>query len=188
MIEKLFGSKNRVRLLEFFILQRGEGKLREISRKLKISVSAVSGELNNFVNLGIVRKNKDIFVLNMDCSFVLDLGNVLLKGGIFISEFEKLFKNKNFEFVFIFGSFANNNYSSESDIDLFAVGNMGNLELNKLVRPIEKKLGREINGVIWSLNDLKKKIRTSFVRQIAKNKIVMIKGDENGLRKIIGRK
>jgi predicted nucleotidyltransferase len=185
MNKKLFGSKNRVKLLEFFILQNGEGKLREISRKLKMSVSVVSNELKNFVGLGIVKKIKDDFVLNKSCIFSDDLGNVLLKSGSFISEFEKIFKKGDFDFVFVFGSFANKNYSNESDVDLFVVGKVSTLNVNKLVRPLEKKLNREINSVVWTLNDLKKKSNSSFLKQISKNNIIMIKGDENELRKII---
>ena len=144
--------------------------------------------MKNFVSLGIIKKNKDNFSLNVDCNFIRDLDNILLKSGFFISEFEKIFSGKDIKFAFVFGSFANQNYSTESDIDLFVVDKISNLEINKLVRPIENKLGREINVVVWSLEDLKKKVRNSFIRQIANNNIIIIKGDENELRKIIGRK
>tara|TARA_Y100000310_G_scaffold316526_1_gene368386 strand:- start:1010 stop:1576 length:567 start_codon:yes stop_codon:yes gene_type:complete len=187
MIERLFTSKNRVKLLEYFILGKKAGRLREISRKTKIPVSAVSRELTNLILLSIIKKDKDSFSLNEECTFLLDLRNILLKTDSFKFEIEKAFKNRKVEFVFVFGSFANNNYTSESDMDLFVVGNISNIELTKMLRPIEDKLDREINHVIWPLQNLKEKSKISFIRDIAKKKIIMIKGNENELRKIIGR-
>ena len=78
--------------------------------------------------------------------------------------------------AFVFGSFANNKYNADSDIDLFVVGKTSNFELNKKIKPIEKKIGREINQVVWPLEDLKSKSKSSFIKDI-KNKNVLMKID-----------
>ena len=187
MLEKLFTSKNRVKLLEFFALKNRAGRLREISRDAKIPVSAVSRELKNLSDLGIIKKEKDIFMLNEDCNYLDDLRNILIKTDSFKFELEKIIHNKNIDFAFIFGSFASDSYDAGSDIDLFVVGDISNEEIFKIITPLEKKLGREINPVVWSLKELKKKGKSSFVSDIFKKKIIMVSGEENELQKIVGR-
>lgn len=188
MIEKLFTSKNRVKLLEYFIFRKQKGILRHISRETKISVSAVSRELNNLTKLNIIKKEDKDFILNEECTFLFELRNILLKTDSFTFGLNKLFQNEAVDYVFAFGSFANEKYRSDSDIDLFVVGSMSSMKLTKILRPIERKLGREINAVIWPMQDLKKKAKSSFIKDIAKKNIIMIQGDEDELRKIIGRK
>ena len=188
MIEKLFTSKNRLKLLEYFLFKNKQGRLREISKDLKIPVSAASRELKNLVELSIIKKNKEIFTLNKECNYVVDLRNILMKTDAFKFELQKNISNKNINFIFVFGSITNGNYSPDSDIDLFVVGKISNFELNKKLKPIEKKIDREINPVIWPLKDLKNKSKSSFIKGISKKNILMIKGNENELRKIIRRR
>jgi|TARA_B100001971_G_C18235728_1_gene567048 predicted nucleotidyltransferase len=188
MLEKLFTSKNRVKLLEYFLLTGGKGKIREISRKTKMPVSAVSRELYNLVKLSILKQEKDRFILNEECTFLAELRNILLKTDSFAFELKGLSNDKGIIFSFVFGSFANDKYQSDSDIDLFVIGNISNIAINKTLKPIERKLHREINTVIWPLKDLKKKSQSSFIKEIAKKDIIMVKGSENELRKTIGRK
>ena len=70
MLEKLFTSKNRIKLLNYFFFTEQKGRLRDISKKTKIVVSAVSRELNNLVKLGILKKEKDLFLLNNNCNYL----------------------------------------------------------------------------------------------------------------------
>lgn len=188
MIEKLFTSKNRVKLLEYFFFINKKARLRQISGALKMPVSAVSREVKNLIDLGIIKKEKEALILNKDCSYIADLRNILLKAGSFKFNLKNILNNKQISFAFIFGSFANNSYNTDSDIDLFVVGKISSFELNKKLKPIEKKINRDINAVIWSLKDIKNKRNSSFIKEINKKNIFVLKGDKNKLRKIIGTK
>ena len=188
MIEKLFTSKIRVKLLEYFIFRKQRYKVREASRSTEISVSAVFRELSNLTALSILKKKEEHYVLNEECNFLPDIRNILIKTDSFSLELEKAFSRYKIDFAFVFGSFANDNYSSDSDIDLFVVGSVSQMHIVKILKPVESRLNREINCVIWPLHDLQKKSKSSFIRQIAKKNIVMVKGNENELREIIGRK
>ena len=188
MIEKLFTSKNRIKMLEYFMFCKQKAKIREVSKEIEIPVSAVSRELKNLAEIGILKKGRDGFCLNKNCNFLSELRSILLKTDSFMFEIEKHMKKTGANFIFIFGSFANNTYKQDSDIDLFIVGSIESLAVNKMLKPVETKLGRDINPVIWTLDELKKKSGNGFIKQIAKGNIIMIKGDENELRKIIGRR
>ncbi|MBU0457374.1 MAG: nucleotidyltransferase domain-containing protein [Nanoarchaeota archaeon] len=185
MLEKLFTSKTRIKLLTHLLFSTEEYKLRELSRKLKIPVSAVSRELKNLQNISLVKKEKEHFTINSDSNILLELRNIFIKTDAFKIELEKSLESKLIQFAFVFGSFANETYTAESDIDLFIVGKISNEEVFLKIKPLERKLAREINPIIWPLADLKKKKNSSIVRDIARKKIIMLKGKEYELRKII---
>jgi predicted nucleotidyltransferase len=188
MIEKLFTSKNRIKILELLLFSNKAFNMREIERKLNIPISAVKREIDNLEELSIIKKSNNKYESNEGCNFIGSLSDILLKTDSFKFEIEKELKGKKIYFAFVFGSFANSNYNDESDIDLFIIGDIGLSEIIKLIKPIEKKLDREINPITWSLKTLKDKSKQNFIKNIAKKEILMIVGKEDELRKIIGRK
>jgi predicted nucleotidyltransferase len=180
MIEKLFTSKIRIKLLEYFFFYKNNGGIREISLITNLPVSAVSRELKNLVSLGILSKNKNNFILN-NFNYLEDLKNILLKTDSFAFLFKNKFKPT--DFCFIFGSFANNHYNHESDIDLFVIGDLSLNEVMNIIKPIENKLRRTINPVVWTKSEFQKNKSKSFIKDILSKKIIMIEGDENEFRK-----
>lgn len=185
MLEKLFISKNRVKLLNFFLFEGGESHIREISRKLKIPVSAVKREIDNLILIGILNINKSKITLNKKCNYLDDLKNMFIKTDAIIYPIKEAMKKVNVDFIFIFGSFARGDYHKESDIDLMVIGNQRLFDIIKILKPAEEKIKREINPVVWNLKNLKEKKSTGFIRDIFKKGILIIRGDENELRKII---
>jgi predicted nucleotidyltransferase len=185
MLEKLFTSKNRVKLLNFFLFESDESHIREISRKLKIPVSAVKGEIDNLIFIGILNINKSKITLNKECNYLDDLKNMFIKTDAIIYPIRESMEKTDADFIFIFGSFARGEYHRESDVDLMVIGNQKLFDIIKILKPAEEKIKREINPVVWKLNNLKKEKNSSFIQDIFKKGIIMIKGDENELQKII---
>ena len=175
-------------MLELLLLSKKGYSMREIERELKISVSAVKREIDNLMVLSIVKKEHGKYVADERCLFLDSLIDIFIKTGSFKSLFEEKLDRRDILFVFVFGSFANNSFTNESDVDLFVVGNVGLSVIVKLIKPIERNIGREVNPIVWGIDKLKKEKGKSFIKDIAKNKILMINGDENELRKIIGRR
>ncbi len=124
MLEKLFTSKNRIKLLEFFLIAGGSGRLREISRKLKIPTSFLSKELKNLTLIGLIIKDSSIYRANRGCNFLEDLKNILLKTDSLVYPLSEALSGKQIKFAFIFGSFARGSYHAESDVDLMVVGDI----------------------------------------------------------------
>ncbi len=77
MIEKLFTSKIRVKLLEYFIFRKQKSKVRETSRNTGINVSAVSMELSNLTALSILKK-EEVFVQEIR-TYILKIR--IIEGG-----------------------------------------------------------------------------------------------------------
>jgi len=186
MLERLFTSKTRTKLLKIFIFSDRGFRLRELERETKIPVSAVKREISNLSKIGLIQKEKDIYSLNKDCPFLDDLRNIFIKTDALAYELKSSLERLNPEYAFIFGSFADCTYSPTSDVDLFVVGDIRNIEVVKAIKKTESMIKREINPVVLSMAELKKKEKSSFVRDIAKKKLIMVIGKENELRKIIG--
>lgn len=185
MLEKLFTSKNRIKILDFFLFKKKESHIREIARELKIPVSAVKREVDNFISIGLIIKKKRNLVLNRKCNYLGDLKNIFIKTDSIIYPIREAMKNVKAEFIFLFGSFAREEYSEESDVDLGVVGEVKSFNLYKKIRPVDDIIKRDINPVVWTIDSLKKQKDSGFVRDIFKKGIIMLKGDEDELRKII---
>lgn len=74
MLEKLFTSKTRVKLLELFLLNPNQGfHLRKLSRMTKLSVPSVKKELDHLNEVGLVSKKSEgnllVFQVNTNSPF-----------------------------------------------------------------------------------------------------------------------
>ena len=59
MLEQLFGSKTRVRILRLFLNNPSQPYyLRELTRKLKSQLNSVRREINNLGKMGIIKSVK----------------------------------------------------------------------------------------------------------------------------------
>ncbi len=186
MIEKLFTSKARTKILEYLFFRKKETHLREIAKKLNIHPSAAKRELDNLLDLGIIQKQKNKILLNKSNPIIPDLKRIFLKTDSIKEPIKTALQKLNARFIFIFGSFAQEKYTAESDIDLMIIGNCKQADVFALLMPVEKTLERDINPVIWAMEDLIKNKNKGFVKDIMKKNRIMIKGDEYELQRIIG--
>ncbi len=191
MLEKLFTSKTRVRILGLLIFNpEKQFYLREISRKIKITPIYVKKELKNLKELNLVLESKkgnmSFFQINRKSPIFNELKSIFLKVEYFRDMMINSMKRLKIDFAFIFGSFAKGTETEESDIDLFVIGDVKEDRLLKIIEPIEKQTGREINYILWKKSlFLKRAKKHHLINEIAKNPVIMLVGDENELRKII---
>jgi predicted nucleotidyltransferase len=185
MLEKLFTSKNRVKIMGFIFFVKEETYLREISKKLKISVSAVKREIDNLILIGIIVKKGNKVILNQKSNILIDLKNIFIKTDFIFYPIKEALKKADAEFIFIFGSYARGEFKEDSDIDLMVIGKISSFDLYEKIKPVEDKTRKVINPVVWTVENLKKQKNSGFVKDISKKGIIMIKGEENELRQII---
>lgn len=89
--------------------------------------------------------------------------------------------------AFIYGSYAKNTEDLESDIDLFVIGSIPSKDLQEIVSDVENQTKREINPTVYSVEELKERHKTKnhFVSNVLKEPKIFLKGDEDGLRKLV---
>lgn len=90
------------------------------------------------------------------------------------------------EYAFVYGSFARNDETSQSDVDLLIVGQIELEEVLAELQAVEKQIQRPINPTVYSSEDFRAKVANSnhFLSSVLRGAKVFIIGNEDELRKI----
>lgn len=192
-IDKLFGSKMRVKLLCKLLLgPKKSYYLRELARELGVSYGALYREVENLADMGIVRRKKvgkvSLLSVNEQLPYIRDLRALLVKtAGVADVLREALDKFSAVKYAVIYGSFAAGEATEESDVDVLIVGSLSEEVLAKELARAEEKLGREVNYILWSEEEFAKRAREGhhLLTEIAARPIVMLVGDEDEFRRAI---
>ena len=189
-IEKIFGSRIRAKLLGWFFTHPEESFfVRQIASIVKEDPTNLSREMAKLEELGILESKRDgnlkRFQANPDCPFSQELKGLVLKttgiGGQIKASLGKL---AGIDYAFIYGSYARGDEKVDSDVDLLIVGDTDMDRLDSLLNNLEKKLGREINYVLYSRGEFKskRKAKDGFLMDVlAEEKIILI-GTGDGLK------
>lgn len=190
MLEQLFTSKTRIRILSLLMFnQDNEYHLREIARLIKISPKYVGKELEKLLKINLVNKyekgNMNIYSINKSNVILNELKQIFIKTDYLGELIRKELKDK-VKYAFIYGSFAKGEETESSDIDLFVIGCIKEDDLIKIIQKLEKITNREINYALWSENTFKQRAKSHhLLKTIKKSKIIMLIGDENEFKKSI---
>lgn len=146
-------SKITQKILNFLFLNEKERfYVNELAKIINEDPSNVYKKLIDLKGEGIISDDREgverYFFINNDYKFLKEYKNILLKK----IGFEKILKEKLKEIfgvssAYIFGSYARDKMSPESDIDLLVVGDFKTIDLQKALLQIQKLSGREINSI-----------------------------------------
>jgi predicted nucleotidyltransferase len=193
MLQKLMGSKTRVKILALFIINpKREYYSREIERELKSNFEAIRAELINLEKVGLLRSRisgkQRYYSINTGHVLFPEFKSMILKTVGLGDVLKKAFKETDkIEAAFIYGSYARDAEDTESDIDLFVVGSISMNDLQAVISAIENKFQREINPTIYPQKELqdKYKAKNHFILSVLKEPKIFLKGDEHGLRELV---
>ena len=165
MFEQLFGSKTRVKLLSLFYNNPERPfYVREITRKIDEQINSVRRELQNLLNIGIVRSvsqgNRLYYEINPKYKFHAELQSIFSKISTKSKEIKQtkeddnilkqIKKAGNVRMIFLTGAFVR---GSNQSIDIFIVGDMNKAKLANIVTDLEKQMSRELNYTAMRLED-----------------------------------
>ena len=192
MIEGLFTSKTRVKLLSEMLLNSDrEYHIRELSRIIGISPIYVQKELRNLQSLGLLTSRKQgnmvLYVLDKRSTISDDLKRIFLKTELVGAEILKSLDSAKIQYALIYGSFAKGVETTKSDIDLLVIGDIEEDVLLKSVSKAEGKVGREISYVLWTSKEFaqKAKQKIPLLLEILKTDVVMIVGEQREFKRSI---
>jgi predicted transcriptional regulator len=193
MIEQLFGSKTRVKLLQLFYSNPNRSfYVREITRKIDEQINSVRRELSNLLNIGIITSdntnNKLYYEVNQKFEYYQPLREIF-GGGVkpvrkaadeTPEESESSFKAiGHVELAVVTGQFTRD---ETAGVDFLVVGDVNQRALQKYVEELEAKENKSIRYTSMSLQDFKyrQEIRDRFAVAIshAKKQILV---DTQGL-------
>jgi len=191
MIDLLTNSKIRQRIILLFVYnQNKEFYLSEIAKIVKTSPGTAQRELNRLLRNDFIvfkkKANLSLYALNRDYSLLHEIESIVKKTfGAELELKKELSRIKGISYAFLFGSYVKGGFKSDSDIDLFVIGEMEEDGVFKAVQKVEGTIGREINYHIATREEFLEKIKINyFHKDIAKNVMLLI-GDEYEFRRII---
>jgi len=172
MLEKLFGSKARVKILKLFLLNPADKfYIRQLSRDLKLQLNSVRRELENLEHFGILTSDikdevgegsnkaaggqeKKYFRANPDFVLFDEIKALIIKAQIlyekdFVRKLQTMGKVK---LLVLTGIFVNN---PNTLIDILLVGKINKVKLMKLIKELEIELGKEINFTVFEPHEFK---------------------------------
>ncbi|MBI5357417.1 transcriptional regulator [Candidatus Saccharibacteria bacterium] len=149
MIEQLFGSKTRVKLLQLFYGNPNRSfYVREITRKIDEQLNSVRRELANLQSIGIISSentnNKLYYEVNQAYPHYKALASIFGVTKITIEdkgEDDPLKAIGRVDLAILTGQFTRDD---RSGVDFLVVGDINQTQLGKYVSELEKKEGKEI--------------------------------------------
>ena len=191
MLESLYISKSKIRqdlLTLFFTNPSQKYYLRELHRELGYSAGSIRRELLKFQedNLFNTQRAGNLlyYTLNTKHPLFRELKMIVFKTvGVEGRLRNTLSSIDGISVAFIYGSYARRKEKDSSDIDLMIIGNPDTSRLNEKIAEVEKRLKREINPTLYSLEEYrsKKKAKSGFIMELLKNPKIMMIGKEDDL-------
>ena len=192
MLNKLFSSKTRVEILKLFLFNTNNSFYqRQISNLTAQSIRGVQREVDKLNRIGLIERsiqgNRIYYKVNKKCPIVEDLKNIFFKSVGIAEVLKDNFKEKGIKVAFIYGSYARGEESLLSDIDLMVIGDISSKELSSVLSKPKQELMREINYVVFSLNEFINKAmqKDHFINSVLKDKKIYIIGSEDELKGLI---
>jgi predicted nucleotidyltransferase len=191
LLEQLLGSRLRASLLGWLLSHPGERYfVRQLAAILQEDPTNLSRELSRLEAMGIVTGSREgqqkYFWANPDCPIYPDLRGLVLKtSGVSDSLREALGPLSNrISMAFLFGSVAAGKETAASDIDLFVAGEVSLTELVEILSPVQNRLGREVNPMVYPVAELHDKLAQGhhFLTSIFGGPRVLLMGDPRSLR------
>ena len=191
MIDALFGSKTRVKLLHLFLNNPNRAfYVREITRKIDEQINSVRRELANMLSIGIIKSetsnNRLYYEINQDYQHYEPLKQIFGDSGS--SEAAKVVENNDWakrlkplgdiKVALLAGSLVK---GSTSEVDVLLAGDLNKTQAKKFLKELEDEEGRSLNYSIMSYEDFyyRLSIRDKFVTTIVGGKYTVLTDTEN---------
>lgn len=86
--------------------------------------------------------------------------------------------------AFIYGSVAGGRETAGSDVDIFVVGDMSELKLNTMFKPLSRKYNKSINVSVYSRQDVLQQLKDGdeIIKNIIEAPMINLKGTSDGIK------
>lgn len=194
MIDALFGSKTRVKLLHLFLNNPGKAfYVREITRLIDEQINSVRRELANMLAVGIITSdtsdNKLYYKVEQRYQYYVPLRAIFgesaaetspSRGKVGIADILQTVPE--LRLVLASGVLKR---GSTSAIDLLFVGSIQPAKLKRAIKAIEAVEGRELNYALISFDEFyyRRSIRDKFITEITQGPHEVLVDTDNTLQR-----
>ncbi len=196
MIDTLFGSKTRVKLLYLFLNNPGRAfYVREITRRVDEQINSVRRELANMLNVGVIKSESDsvdnklyyevdpnylhyepLHKIFSDASTPSDVSSEVTSTTDWSKRVKQL---SGLKALVISGAFVT---GAHSKVDILIVGNVPKAKIKKFIKDLEEDEHRTISYATLKYDDFyyRLSLKDRFVSEILDGKHVVVT-DINGI-------
>ena len=193
MIDALFGSKTRVKLLHLFLNNPGRAfYVREITRKIDEQINSVRRELANMLSIGIIKSensnNRLYYEINQEYAHFQPLHQIFADSGVSdavgvadTNDWTKRLKALGDVRVAVFaGKLV---HGSMSDVDVLIAGTVNKTQVKKFIKELEEEENKSLNYAVMDYNDFyyRLSIKDRFVTTLTATKHTVIADTEKVL-------
>ena len=181
MLEQLFGSRTRVKILRlYYANSESSFYVREITRRVGEQINSVRRELNNLTKIGILtfedRNRKKYYNVNSDFILHSELKSLFLKSRMTLEKrmINRIKETGSISYLALCGYFVDD---GEAQVDLFIVGRINKKKLTNLLEKFNETFGAQLRYTSMTTEEFKyrKDITDKFLYDIInRNKVVVI--------------
>jgi len=194
MIDALFGSKTRVKLLHLFLNNPGKAfYVREITRLIDEQINSVRRELANMLEVGIITSdsadNKLYYEINQRYTYYVPFRAIFADEHIETATdiktntgWQELIKDMSgLRLAVLAGVLVP---GSASAVDILLVGDMPTPKVKNVMKQIEKVEARELNYTVLSYDEFyyRLSVRDKFITEILTGKHAILLDTDNILK------
>ena len=194
MLEHLFGSKTRLKLLKvFFAYPERSFYVRELTRLCESQINGVRREISNLEALGLIvrvqssenkeqtRENVKSFRLQTGFLLYGELKDLLQKAQMLEErEFIDQIKAKagKIKFMLLSGYFTED---KEAGTDMLIVGSIKDSILSKIINAFEKNIGKELRYTVFTEKEFmdRREMGDKFLYNLLERQYVKVADDYN---------
>jgi predicted transcriptional regulator len=195
MLEHIFGSRARLKLLQIFLNNPGQKFfVRELSRRLDMPINGVRQQLDNLEEIGVIKqmpgqaeseeggineenksKDKKFYSVNEEFLLYPELKSLFLKMQLLMEDeiLKKIEKIGKINLLILTGRLCG---LADGLTDLLIVGAINREKLAKIMSQFEKDLGYEVNYTILSPKEYayRKEVTDRFLYDILDQQHVVL--------------
>lgn len=192
MIEQLFGSKTRVKLLRLFYSNPNRSfYVREITRKIDEQINSVRRELSNLLSIGIISSdttnNRLYYEVNQTYEYYAALAAIFGEEPVTTvkratvgesgdSEVKTIQALGNVDLALYTGQFTRD---ESAGIDFLLIGDINQVKLTNFINELEAKEGKEIRYTVMAPNEFRyrQQVKDRFLSNVmaAKKQVLLDK-------------
>jgi uncharacterized protein len=193
LLSHFFTNQTLIDVFLFFLLNpQEETYLAHIVSSTGKGLIQVQRTLKRLLETGLIyktiRHKKTYYKADQQHIAYDDVKNLVLKAKIFSDAFKEDidFLKTKVDYGFIYGSVAKGTCRSESDIDIFFVGNLTYYDTGSFVSHLSSALVQEVNVAIFSPENLRVELKNknSFVSHVCNDPKIWLFGDKNEFEKL----
>ncbi|MBC9072465.1 nucleotidyltransferase domain-containing protein [Thauera sp. CAU 1555] len=194
LMELLFGTY-RQRVLSLLLLHPDSSYyVRELARLTGTNAGTLHKELTRLAQAGLLLRqeqgNQVRYQANRACPVFPELAGLFRKTCGLVDVLADALRPLADEILlaFVFGSMARGEEQAGSDVDIMVIGTPAFAEVVKALYPTQDILQREINPVIYTADEVRRRIEAgdAFTRELLAKPKLWVIGTEHDLGKLAG--